>query len=78
MHISPKFAAIAAAPFALFCLGFAVHGFLSTGEITDPQQIADARGYALFWLFLGALAIVSGVLSWWLMREQQKAQDGDA
>ncbi len=78
MHISPKFAAIAAAPFALFCLGFAVHGFLSTGEITDPQQIADARGYALFWLFLAALAIVSGALSWWLMREQQKAQDGDA
>ncbi len=78
MHISPKFAAIAAAPFALFCLGFAVHGFISTGEITDPQQIADARGYALFWLFLAALAIVSGALSWRIMSAQQKQERGDA
>jgi hypothetical protein len=72
MYISPKFALIAAAPFALFCLGFAVNGFLSLGEIGDPEQLADARGYAWFWMFLAAIAIASGAVSWWLMRTQQQ------
>jgi hypothetical protein len=72
MHISPKFALIAAAPFALFCLGFAVNGFLSLGEISDPEQLADARGYAWFWMFLATVAVASGAVSWWLMRTQQE------
>ena len=71
MHISPKFAALAAAPFALFCLGFAVNGYLSLGGITDPEQMADAKGYIWFWAFLAAVAIISGALSWWLMSTQK-------
>jgi heme/copper-type cytochrome/quinol oxidase subunit 4 len=76
MNISPKFAAFAAAPFALICLGVAVNGFLSMGELTDPEQVADARGYIGFWLFLAVIAVVSGVLSWWLMSAQQKDGGG--
>ncbi len=76
MNISPKFAAFAAAPFALICLGFAVNGFLSMGELTDPQQISDARGYIGFWLFLAVVAVVSGALSWWLMGLQEKERQG--
>ena len=76
MHISPKFAAFAAAPFALICLGVALNGFLSMGEITDPEQVADARGYIGFWLFLAVIAVVSGVLSWWLMSAQQNDGGG--
>jgi len=75
MFISPKLAALAAAPFTLVCLGFAIHGFLQTGEITDPQQLSDARGFALFWLFLAAIAIVCGALSWWIMKGQQEQAD---
>jgi hypothetical protein len=71
MFISPKWAALAAAPFAIFCLGFAINGFLSLGEITDPEQLADAKGYAWFWMFLAVIAIVSGALSWWLMSTQK-------
>ena len=71
MHISPKWAALAAAPFALICLGFAINGFLSLGEITDAEQLADAKGYAWFWMFLATIAIVSGALSWWLMAHQK-------
>jgi len=77
MNISPRFAAFAAAPFALICLGFAVNGFLSLGEITDPEQIADARGYIGFWMFLAVIAIVSGALSWWLMSTQQQNEGRD-
>jgi len=76
MHISPKFAAFAAAPFALICFGVALNGFLSMGELTDPEQIADARGYIGFWLFLAVIAVISGVLSWWLMSAQQKDGEG--
>ena len=72
MNISPRFAAFAAAPFAIICLGFAINGFLSLGEITDPEQLSDARGYIGFWMFLAVVAIVSGALSWWLMGTQSK------
>lgn len=75
MNISPRFAALAAAPFALLCLGVALNGFLSMGELSDPQQISDARGYIGFWMFLAVIAVVSGVLSWWLMSTQK--QDGE-
>ena len=76
LHISPKFAALAAAPFALLCLGVAVYGFVSMGELTDPEQIADARGYIGFWLFLAVIAVICGVLSWWLMSAQQNDGEG--
>ena len=78
MFISPKLAALAAAPFTLVCLGFAIHGFLQTGEITDPQQLADARGYEMFWLFLAGVGIASGVLSWWIMKGQQEREKADS
>ena len=71
MHISPKLAALAAAPFALICLGFAINGFLSLGEITDPAQLADAKGYAWFWMFLAMIAVISGAVAWWLMSTQK-------
>jgi hypothetical protein len=71
MYISPKLAALAAAPFALICLGFAINGFLSLDEIADPQQLADAKGYAWFWMFLASIAIISGVVAWWLMSTQK-------
>jgi hypothetical protein len=71
MHISPKLAALAAAPFALICLGFALNGFLSLSEITDPAQLADAKGYAWFWMFLAMIAVISGAVAWWLMSTQK-------
>jgi hypothetical protein len=75
VNISPKFAALAAAPFALVCLGFAINGFLSLGEITDPQQMSDARGYIGFWLFLFVVALVSGAVSWWAMSTQKEREE---
>jgi hypothetical protein len=71
MFISPRFALYAAAPFTLLCLGVALYGFLSLDEITDPALMSDARGYIGFWLFLAAISVISGVLSWWLMARQQ-------
>ena len=34
-------------------------------------QAADARGFAWFWAFLASVAIVLGLLSWWVARTQK-------
>ena len=72
MKVSARLAAILAAIFAVFCLGFAITGFTSLGEITDPQQASDARGFAWFWTFLAGVAIVFGALSWWIARTSRE------
>jgi hypothetical protein len=75
MKVSARLAAILAAVFAVFCLGFAVSGFTSLGEITDATQLADAKGFAWFWTFLAAVALVFGALSLWITRTE-KDDDG--
>jgi len=75
MQISAKVAMIGAAVFAALCLGVAITGFLSLGDIADPQQAADARGFAWFWTFLGGVAVVFGLLSWWSLRTGRDDQD---
>jgi hypothetical protein len=66
---------IMAAVFAIVCLGFAVTGFLSLGDIADPTQSSDARGFALFWTFLAGVAIGLGALAWWIARTESKRDD---
>jgi len=75
MQISAKVAIIGAAVFAALCLGVAITGFLSLGDIADPQQAADARGFAWFWTFLAAVALVLGLLSWWSLRTGRDDKD---
>jgi len=59
---------IAAAIFAAVCLAFAINGFTSLGNLTDATEIADARGFAWFWTFLASVAIVLGLVAWWIAR----------
>jgi hypothetical protein len=68
MKISAKLATFFSAIFATVCLGVAITGFTSLGDIVDPVQLADAKGFASFWAFLGSVAILFGVLSWWIGR----------
>ena len=75
MKISIQATTIFAAIFAVICLGFAISGFTSLGDITDPTQAADARGFAWFWIFLASVAIGFSLLSWWIARTQLKDED---
>ena len=59
---------ILSAVFAVGCLAFALTGFTSLGDIADPAQLADAKGFAWFWTFLAAVGATFGVLSWWIAR----------
>jgi len=65
---------IAAAIFAAICLSVAISGFTSLGSLADPAVAADARGFAWFWTFLGGIAIVFGLLAWWIARRQGEGE----
>ena len=73
MNISLRMAMMMSAIFGALSLGFAVYGFVSLGDIADPTQASDARGFVMFWAFLGSIAIALGVLAWWIERAQRKA-----
>ena len=75
MNISLRMAMMMSAIFGALCTGFAVYGFVSLGDITDPTQASDARGFVLFWAFLGTIAIALGVLAWWIERAQRKESE---
>jgi uncharacterized YccA/Bax inhibitor family protein len=75
MKISAQFSMWASVVFALACFGVAFNG-LSEIDAVDAAVRADARGYAYFWLFLGALATAFGIVSWWIAkREDANASD---
>ena len=73
MKLSLRATTIVAAIFAVICLGVAINGFTSLGDLADPATIADAKGFAWFWMFLGGIAIVFGLLAWWLSRRQSES-----
>lgn len=72
MKISAQMTVIMAAVFAAVCFGVAITGFLSLGEIADPTQKADAVGFAWFWTFLASVAVVIGLLAWWIVRTHRE------
>jgi hypothetical protein len=59
---------VMAAIFAVVCFSVAVMGLSATTEMTDPIQITDAKGYAMFWTFLGFVAVAMGAVSVWMVR----------
>ena len=61
--------------FAIACLAVAVTGFNSLGEIADPVQQADARGFAWFWMFLAAICAGLSALAWWMVRGMAREPD---
>ena len=52
------------AAFGLVCLGFALKGFAGLADAADAAERDLIAGYAAFWAFLAAIALVFGVLSW--------------
>ena len=64
--------------FACLCIAYAGFGFSSIDANADPQLVADGRGYAWFWLFLGSIGVVLAVVSWRLRRKlrARPASDG--
>jgi len=68
MKISAQMSIAIAAVFALICFGVAFTGFTSLGDIEDPVKRADGLGFAWFWTFLGAVAVVFGAVGVWIVK----------
>ena len=75
MKISAQMTVVFAAIFAAICLSVAITGFTSLGDIADPTQTVDAKGFAWFWTFLGSVAIAFGLMAWWIARTQREDDD---
>lgn len=71
MKLSLHATTIAGTIFAAVCFAVAITGFVSLGEIQDPTQLADAKGFAGFWAFLGAVALAFAGLAQWLARTEK-------
>ncbi|HUQ27166.1 MAG TPA: hypothetical protein VM051_01150 [Usitatibacter sp.] len=72
MKLSAQMTLGLAVVFAIACFGGAISGFAALDEITDPTVLADSRGYAWFWTFLGAVAVVFALVSWWMIRTHKE------
>jgi hypothetical protein len=75
LKLSLQMTVVAAAIFAAICFGVAITGFTSLGGIGDPAQMADAKGFAWFWTFLGSVASAFGLLAWWMARTHREGND---
>jgi hypothetical protein len=58
------------AVFALVCFGFAFSGFSALETLADEAERDLSRGYAWFWMFLSAVAMIFGALSWMIKEEK--------
>lgn len=74
MKLSLQMTTAFALVFALACLGVAMSGFLSLGELTDATQRDDARGFAWFWTLLGLIGVTVAAAGYWMIRRE--ARDG--
>ena len=70
-----KLSVVLAAIFATVCFGVAITGFTSLGDIADPVQRADGRGFAWFWTFLGVVAVAFGLLGMWFVKTHRDSDD---
>ena len=61
--------------FAGVCIAYAGFGFSSIDASGDPQIVADSRGYAWFWLFLGGIGLLMAALSWLMVKGRLGGDD---
>jgi hypothetical protein len=71
LKLSVRTTTVLAVIFTLVCFGVALSELSALGEITDPAQKADAKGFALLWAFLGLVAAGVAALSIWMMRARK-------
>jgi len=72
MKLSLKINIVMSTILAVICVGVGLDGFTSLSGIADADRHADAVGYAWFWMFLGLVCALFGVVGWWLLRTQKE------
>jgi hypothetical protein len=72
MQVSIRLAAFLSIAFAATCLWFAIEGFTSLANITDPDEVSGAKSFAWFWSFLAVVGAVIALLSWKVAQAQDE------
>lgn len=75
MRVSVQVAMWLSVVFAVLCITYGVVGLNSIGADATAMTREDAHGFAMFWLFLGAIGAICAGGSWWLLRGGQRAND---
>ena len=75
MKISAQFAFWGGIVFAVVCGGYGLYGLtMLDASMTDVQR-TDGRGFAMFFLFMGAIGAVGAFLSWLMLRGKIRLPD---
>ncbi len=68
MKLSAQMALVISILFAALCLGYALYGWVQMGDMPVGPERDEARGYIWYWAFLGAVGVVSAIISWWMIK----------
>ncbi|MEO8751256.1 MAG: hypothetical protein ABI624_01120 [Casimicrobiaceae bacterium] len=75
MRISAQFAFWGGVVFAVLCWSYAVYGLTSLDASMTETERADGRGFAMFFVFLGAIGAVMAAVSWLMLRGKIRVPD---
>ena len=75
MKITAQFSMWGSVAFALVCLYVGFSGLSQIDVIGDADARSDGRGFAFFWLFLGAIGVACALASWWIIRREDAAPE---
>jgi hypothetical protein len=62
--------------FAVACCAYAVYGLSMLDATMTEVERADGRGFALFFLFMGAIGAAMALVSWLMLRGKIRLPDG--
>lgn len=64
MKLTARISSVLTALLALGCFFGTYKGLSALPGIADPAMLKDAKGFAIFWAFLGVVFLGISVLSW--------------
>lgn len=73
MRLPIRISAFLTGVLSLACFGLAFRGLVSLRAVTDPEALQNARGYAWFTVFLGAVFLLIAILTWRMARQEPEA-----
>ena len=75
MKVSAHFAFWGGIVFAIVCGGYGLYGLTMMDAGMTEVQRADGRGFAMFFLFLGAIGVAMAFISWLMLRGKMHMPD---
>lgn len=62
--------------FAALSLSYGIYGWVEQASMPLGQEREDARGFALYFIFLGCVGVAGAIVSWRMTRMREREDDG--